>query len=102
MNGLPPVNPLGSGFPDLGRIAGAAGTDAPKGSFAGALKDAIQRVNDLQLQSDQELQDFLTGEGNDVHKSVLAAQRADMAFQMLLAVRNKVIDAYQEIMRIQV
>ncbi|SRR5579884_374939 len=102
MNGLPLVNPLGSGFPDLGRITGPAETGASKGTFAGALKDAIQRVNDLQLQSEQELQNFLTGEGNDVHKSALAAQRADLAFQMLLAVRNKVIDAYQEIMRIQV
>ncbi|MSV34242.1 MAG: flagellar hook-basal body complex protein FliE [Bryobacterales bacterium] len=45
---------------------------------------------------------FLNGEGEEIHKVALAAQQADLSFQMFLQVRNKVISAYQEIMRMQI
>jgi len=102
MSGPLPIGHIPAGFPDLARISGGPGSSAqPGGSFGSVLREAIAQVNDLQNQSGKEIENFLTGEGEDLHKTVLAVQKADLAFQMMLAVRNKVVDAYQEIMRIQ-
>ena len=56
----------------------------------------------MHLDAGAEIQRLLTGETEDVHKTLLAVQKTDLAFEMLLEVRNKVVQAYQEIMRIQV
>jgi flagellar hook-basal body complex protein FliE len=85
---------------DSGAVRNAA--PGAGGGFASALRDAVEQVNQLQQQSGVEIQRFLTGEGEDLHQTALAVQKADLAFEMLLQVRNKVVDAYQEIMRIQV
>jgi flagellar hook-basal body complex protein FliE len=47
------------------------------------------------------VENFLSGEGEDIHTTVLATQRAELAFEMFQQVRNKVVSAYQEIMRMQ-
>jgi flagellar hook-basal body complex protein FliE len=71
-------------------------------AFGDILKDAISTVNDLQKTSDQEIQKLMTGESQDLHKTVIAMQKADLSFQMMMQVRNKIVQAYQEIMRMQV
>jgi flagellar hook-basal body complex protein FliE len=70
--------------------------------FGEILKDAISTVNELQKQSDQEIQKLMTGESQDLHTTVIAMQKADLSFQMMMQVRNKIVQAYQEIMRMQV
>jgi flagellar hook-basal body complex protein FliE len=70
--------------------------------FGDVLKDAISTVNELQKQSDQEIQKLMTGESKDLHTTVIAMQKADLSFQMMMQVRNKIVQAYQEIMRMQV
>lgn len=90
----------------LGKAVAAATPAAPQPSsgegFAAALRQAVERVNDLQHQSGAEIERFLTGETEDLHKTILTVQKSELAFEMLLEVRNKVVQAYQEIMRIQV
>ena len=71
-------------------------------AFGELLKDAISTVNELQKQSDQEIQKLMTGESQDLHGTVIAMQKADLSFQMMMQVRNKIVQAYQEIMRMQV
>jgi len=71
-------------------------------SFGEILKDAISTVNELQKQSNQEIQKLMTGESQDLHTTLIAVQKADLSFQMMMQVRNKIIQAYQEIMRMQV
>jgi flagellar hook-basal body complex protein FliE len=81
-----------------------AGTQAPveeKGSFGGILRDAIQQVSDLENTSQGELQKFANDE-SDLHSVMLALEKADLSFQMMMQVRNKFVQAYQEIMRTQV
>jgi flagellar hook-basal body complex protein FliE len=78
------------------------GTEKSETGFGNILKDAISTVNDLQKQSDQEIQKFITGESQDLHTAVMAMQNADLSFQMMMQVRNKIVQAYQEIMRTQV
>ena len=67
--------------------------------FTEALQHAVERVSQLQLRSDAEIRQWLTGETEDLHRTLLSVQKSEMAFEMLLQVRNKVVQAYQEIMR---
>lgn len=71
-------------------------------SFGAVLEDAISTVNQLQKQSDHEIQKLITGETQDLHTTMIAVQKADLSFQMMMQVRNKIVQAYQEIMRTQV
>jgi flagellar hook-basal body complex protein FliE len=71
-------------------------------SFGDMLKNAISTVNEVQKQSDVEIQKFMTGETQDLHETMIAVQKADVSFQMMMQVRNKIVQAYQEIMRMQV
>jgi flagellar hook-basal body complex protein FliE len=70
--------------------------------FGDLLKEAISTVNEVQKQSDQSIQKLMTGESKDLHTTVIAMQKADLSFQMMMQVRNKIVQAYQEIMRMQV
>jgi flagellar hook-basal body complex protein FliE len=71
-------------------------------AFGDILKDAISTTNELLKQSDQEIQKYMAGESQDLHNTVIAVQKADLSFQMMMQVRNKIVQAYQEIMRMQV
>jgi flagellar hook-basal body complex protein FliE len=72
------------------------------GTFGDMLKNAISTVNDVQKQSDVEIQKLMTGETQDLHTTMIAVQKADLSFQMMMQVRNKIVQAYQEIMRMPV
>jgi flagellar hook-basal body complex protein FliE len=80
----------------------SSGADKGGTGFGDILKDAISTVNELQKQSDREIQKLMTGESQDLHTTVIAVQKADLSFQMMMQVRNKIVQAYQEIMRTQV
>ena len=61
----------------------------------------MQEVEGARANANQSVQKFLAGEGEDLHSTILATQRADLEFQMFLQVRNKVVSAYQEVMKMQ-
>lgn len=75
---------------------------ADQKSFAGILTDALGEVNALQNQSALMKQQLVAGQITDVHQVTLAAEKAGIAFQLTMQIRNKVVEAYQEIMRMQV
>jgi flagellar hook-basal body complex protein FliE len=70
--------------------------------FSSLLRDALNKINDLQLQSDEYKQLLATGDVDNLHDVTIAAEKASIALQLTLAIRNKVVEAYQEIMRMQV
>ncbi|MGH7754342.1 MAG: flagellar hook-basal body complex protein FliE [Gemmatimonadales bacterium] len=82
--------------------AGPKGPLQAYGGFSDALRQAVEQVNQLHLSAGTEVESLLTGETEDVHKTILAVQKADLALETLLEVRNKVVQAYQEVMRTQV
>ena len=94
-----PIQPVSTGF-ELPAAIRPAG-QAAKGDFASAFQSAIGGVEDLRHTADQSVERFLSGDGEELHGTVMATQRAELAFEMFLQVRNKVVQAYQEIMRIQ-
>jgi flagellar hook-basal body complex protein FliE len=71
-------------------------------SFGSVVKDAVQSLEKTQSAAEQEMARAVAGESPDLHKTIIALQTADLGFQCALQVRNKVIGAYEEIMRMQV
>jgi flagellar hook-basal body complex protein FliE len=77
------------------------GADAPK-SFADTLKDAVNDVNQAQKEADVKMQELATGKNHNIHDVMLTAEKADISLKLMVQVRNKIIEAYQEIMKMQV
>ena len=71
------------------------------GAFQEALKSAIQTVESSGQQASASVERFLSGEGEDLHTAILATERAQLNFDLFVQTRNKVVSAYQEIMRMQ-
>lgn len=75
---------------------------APYADFGAMLREVIGQVNEAQQHSAELAQRFARGEPVDEQTLILAMERASLAFQLTLQVRNKVLEAYQEIMRLQI
>jgi flagellar hook-basal body complex protein FliE len=71
-------------------------------SFSQVLSDAVEQVNDLQKQADVLATQAATGDLEDVHQAMIAMEKAVLALEFAVQVRNKAIEAYQELMRTQV
>jgi flagellar hook-basal body complex protein FliE len=81
-----------------------AKTDSPQGAggFGETIKNAVNDVNKTQTEADQMATRLASGDAVEVHQAMIAMQKASQALNLTIQVRNKVIDAYQEIMRTQV
>lgn len=71
-------------------------------SFGDYLKNALDSVNQLQLNSEQAGLDFAAGKTDNIHDVMIAGEKADIALQLTMQIRNKVVEAYNEIMRMQI
>lgn len=74
----------------------------PAGSFKDMLTEAVGEVQRLQNEADVTIKRLVAGEITDVTETMVAVEKADVAFQTMMLVRNKIVSAYQEIMRTQV
>lgn len=79
-----------------------SGGEVSSKNFADTLKDAIGNVNELQKASDKGMENLATGKTDNVADVMIASEKADIALRVMVQVRNKIIDAYQEIMKMQV
>ena len=79
----------------------SAGASGNSGDFQSMLANAIGGVEKLRGHAGRAVESFLTGESDEVHTVALATQRAELAFELFLQVRNKVVSAYQEVMQMQ-
>lgn len=87
-------SPLGGGAADPNHL----NADGP--SFGDTLQNAFGQVNTLQNQAADMAQDFAAGKSSDVHGVMIASEQATLALQLTTQVRNKAVEAYQEVMRI--
>jgi flagellar hook-basal body complex protein FliE len=71
------------------------------GAFADTLKDFTRYVDGELQKADQIKQEFAVGKRADLHEVMIASEKADLSFRLLLQMRNKMLEAYQEIMRMQ-
>jgi len=85
---------------------GGPGAPAPGGaqgpSFKDVLMENIEQVNQLQQDAEKAIEDLAAGRRDDISNVMIAKQKADTAFKMLLQVRNKMMDAYEEIKQLRV
>jgi flagellar hook-basal body complex protein FliE len=66
------------------------------------LKESLRDVNELQIEADKAVEELVVGKSKNVHETMIALNKADIAFRMTLQIRNKMVEAYQEIIRMQV
>jgi flagellar hook-basal body complex protein FliE len=107
---LPIVNSIAAAVPGLSGLAGAGsasflpsaagGAPAPA-PFSDLLTDAVGQVDQLENQAKVSVTGLMTGTGVDVHEAMIATQKASMAFELTLAVRNKAVQAYQSVIGMQ-
>jgi flagellar hook-basal body complex protein FliE len=89
-NGMQQAPPVG----DVG--------EAGSSSFSDMLKSSVNKVNEMQTQSDQAIGELIAGRSKNIHETMLTIERADTSLKLAMQVRNKILDAYREIMRMQV
>lgn len=100
------INGVGQGPGPLAPVPPRAGPAAPASepaqSFGAALRQAIEQLPKLQEEADAAARELATGGEIELHDAMLALEQASLGFQLALTVRNKVVEAYQEVMRTQV
>jgi|HubBroStandDraft_1064217.scaffolds.fasta_scaffold1111560_2 flagellar hook-basal body complex protein FliE len=72
------------------------------GAFQSAFADAVSKVEGFQQNAQTSLNNFLAGEGEELHHVAIATQQAELSFQLFMQVRNKIVAAYQQVMQMQV
>ena len=77
-------------------------TQQPQSNFGNAVQKSLEKVNNQQGQANQSIVDLLSGKQQDINSVVADVAKADMSFKMLVGVRNKLVEAYKETMRMQI
>ena len=107
---IPAMNPMTAAAQALTALSSAgagtgtnstAGTGASPAPFSDLFTDAVGQVDQLENQARGAVTGLMTGSGVDVHQAMIATQKASMAFEMALAVRNKAVQAYQSVIGMQ-
>jgi flagellar hook-basal body complex protein FliE len=107
---IPAINPMTTATQALQGLSGiGSGTAATSTGSSGAastpfselLTDAVGQVDQLESQARTAVSGLMTGSGVDVHQAMIATQKASMAFELALAVRNKAVQAYQQVIGMQ-
>lgn len=70
-------------------------------SFLELVEKSMEKVNQYQVQADQAVRELVAGRTKNIHESMLAIERADLSLKLMVQTRNKILDAYREIMRMQ-
>jgi len=92
-----PISPIGPpGAPGLSPATGSR-----EWGFVETLRGAIDQAQELQTAADQSTAALVSGSGMDVHSAMIAVEKADLSFQLMMQVRSKIVAAYQEISRMQ-
>lgn len=89
------IMPEQTGFGTPQTVQGRAGN----ADFAKMLGDSLKEVNTMQLEAHKSIQMLATGNHENIHETMIAVEKAKVSFQLMMQIRNKIIDAYQEIQK---
>ncbi|MFC1513494.1 flagellar hook-basal body complex protein FliE [candidate division KSB1 bacterium] len=96
-----PIRPQGPAAGNLNRLEANKGNTEYK-TFSATMKDFLKDVNNLQEEAGKSVEKLLTGEIKDAHDVMIAGEKAAISFELMMELRNKMIEAYHEVMRMQV
>jgi len=101
---MTPITSASLAIPSMPSVGGITAPGASSGgsAFQSVLGDAISKVESFQNDATKSVNNFLSGEGEELHKVALATQQADLSFQLFMQVRNKIVTAYNQVMQMQV
>ncbi len=102
---IPDVTPLLGAVRPAGPTASSIvqpGADPPATNFKTVLLESLEQVNRLQGEADQGVQRLITGESDNVAEVLSAVNKAGIAFDLLMEIRNKLVDAYREVQQMRV
>lgn len=99
VNGIRSFNEISPSLFDASKLKNNEGKSA---TFIDFLNNAINKANDLLIQSERLSDEFAAGKTDNIHQVLIAAEKADIALQFTMQIRNKIMDAYNEIMRMQI
>ena len=97
IQGLPPIDSTAMDRP----VANREQTPDGQSNFWDTLKDSLEHVQQLQNEADQSVVNLVTGQGEDIHAAMSAVEKADLSFQLVMQVRNKIVQAYQQVSQMQ-
>jgi len=98
-NGLPQTQSISGGELLTRDVKSGAGSDVP---FADMIKGLVQQTDQQQQVAELGVEQLVTGETDSIHDVVLATSKADLAFRLMMEIRNRLIASYQEVMRMQI
>jgi flagellar hook-basal body complex protein FliE len=101
MDKIAPLTKL-SPIADPSPVQAPASGQQGGGEFQGVLKEAIASINDIQQGANQAVESLATGQSQNIHQAMIALQQADISFQLMMQIRNKLVTAYEEIQRMQI
>ncbi|MCD6184882.1 MAG: flagellar hook-basal body complex protein FliE [Deltaproteobacteria bacterium] len=102
MNDFALKNNIEISVPSYSRKTIHSESENNKSSFGKILTDSLVEVNKLQKEADKASSDLVTGKETDIHNTMIAIEKADISFRLMMQVRNKIVAAYEEIKRMQV
>ncbi len=82
--------------------AATSPAQATTADFGAVLRNSLAEVNRLQGEADTAVESLVTGKGISLHETMVALEKADLSFRLMMQVRNKIVEAYREIMNMQV
>ena len=98
---IPPISGA-SGIRQIDSLISPPTIKSPTTNFGNVLESVIDKVELSRTNAQESVQRFVRGEEDELHSTILSVQRAEMEFEFALQVKNKVVQAYQEIMRMQI
>jgi len=91
------ISSASGGIQDIGKDRQGSG----QGNFTQLLREAIEKVNDLQREADKAIKEFAAGKAS-IHDTMIAIEKANLSFQLMVQVKRKIVSAYEEIIRMQI
>ena len=95
------LDALSDAVSPIAKPTASAPDAASGGSFKDLLKGLVEQVDSLQKDADASIQGFVTGETTDLHDVTIKMEEAGIAFRLMMEVRNKLLEAYQQILKMQ-
>ncbi len=95
VSGLPPIDPAAFNHQAVTQITGS------QPEFVDTLKQTLQQAQQIQTEADGKVSSLVTGQGGDIQGAMLAAEKANLSFELAMEVRNKIVSAYQDVYNMQ-